>query len=81
MLTVIDLVRKESLDIGEKVGYGKACRDLTVVLKQAIARCEESESSLQLLLNEIDEFVGEEKIETLESDDPLVSREESESSS
>ena len=82
ILTVINLVRKEALDVGEKIGYGNACKDLSTVLRRALEKCEESEASLQLLLKEIDEFISEEKIETPEpDDDPLDLREESESSS
>jgi hypothetical protein len=79
ILSVMHLVRKESLEIGEKLGYTSACKDMSNVLQIAIKRCEDAESSLQELLSEFNDFLAEEKVENSEGETaPLDLREESE---
>jgi hypothetical protein len=79
ILSIVDLIRKESQSVGEKLGYASACKDMSQVLQIAIKRCEDVESSLQELLSELDDFLAEEKVENSEGESlPLDFREESE---
>jgi hypothetical protein len=79
IMKIIQIVRAESLEAGEKIGYSKACTDLSNVLQAAIKRCNDAEQSLQLLLSEVDDLLAEENDEKAEDEiSPLALREESE---